>query len=70
MDHSDSHAHHPDDIIQFVECDTPHWYGLKFADLDVPHQLPFLTEAELAQATPKITIDLAPGHYGIGGEQP
>lgn len=51
-----------------AETDTLHWYGLKFPDLDVPHQVPFLTAEELGQATPKLTIELAPGEYGIAAE--
>ena len=53
-----------------VERETPRWLGLKFSDLDVPRQLPYLTEAELNQATPKLTIPLRPGVFGIGGDQP
>jgi hypothetical protein len=48
------------------DCDTPHWFGLKFPGLDVPHQLPFLTEDDLGQLVPKITIELRSGQYGIG----
>jgi hypothetical protein len=69
MDNPNSETPTTNEIIFYAECDTPHWFGLNFPDLDVTHQLPFLTEDELNQPTPKITIDLAPGDYGIGGEK-
>lgn len=48
----------PSRVSAREETDTPHWYGLKFPDLDCPHWLPYLTAEELGRDSPKLALPI------------
>lgn len=50
--------------------DCSHWYGLKFPDLDTPHWLPYLTEVELGQASPKLTMEQDHSRQAVDSPRP